>query len=260
MGLITDEGTDQDLLTSNSVGHKLATHFEERSMNGEEQASKSESSKPTYRKSILPYSSMYIFSPTNPIRRFCHFVVNLRYFDLFIMIVIASSSISLAAEDPVDETNPRNIILEYFDHAFTCVFTLEMILKLIDLGVVLHPHSYFRDPWNVLDAVVVLGALVAFSSRQADGSGEGRKTASKNLGTIKSLRVLRVLRPLKTIRRVPKLKAVFDCVVSSLKNVLNILIVYVLFQLIFGVVAVQLFQGKFFACNDLSKDTREECQ
>lgn len=63
------------------------------------------------------------------IRRFCHFVVNLRYFDLFIMIVIASSSISLAAEDPVDEKNPRNIILEYFDHAFTCVFTMEMILK-----------------------------------------------------------------------------------------------------------------------------------
>ncbi|VDD80853.1 unnamed protein product [Mesocestoides corti] len=158
------------------------------------------------------------------IRRFCHFVVNLRYFDLFIMIVIASSSISLAAEDPVDETNPRNIILEYFDHAFTCVFTLEMILKV-----------------NASSNDEVLSPC-------------------KNLGTIKSLRVLRVLRPLKTIRRVPKLKAVFDCVVSSLKNVLNILIVYVLFQLIFGVVAVQLFQGKFFACNDLSKDTREECQ
>ncbi|VUZ48133.1 unnamed protein product, partial [Hymenolepis diminuta] len=88
------------------------------------------------------------------------------------MIVIASSSISLAAEDPVNEKNPRNIILEYFDHAFTGVFTMEMILKLIDLGVFLHPHSYFRDPWNFLDAVVVLGALVAFFNRQAD-SGTG---------------------------------------------------------------------------------------
>ena len=37
-------------------------------------------------------------------------------------------------------------------------------------------------------------------------------------------------RPLKTIKRVPKLKAVFDCVVNSLKNVFNILIVYILFQ------------------------------
>ena len=57
---------------------------------------------------------------------------------------------------------------------------------------------------------------------------------AQNLSTIKSLRVLRVLRPLKTIKRVPKLKAVFDCVVNSLKNVFNILIVYLLFQVIFN--------------------------
>ncbi|KAM3188467.1 hypothetical protein ACTXT7_000164 [Hymenolepis weldensis] len=84
--------------------------------------------------------------------------------------------------------------------------------------------------------------------------------SAKNLNTIKSLRVLRVLRPLKTIKRVPKLKAVFDCVLSSLRNVLNILIVFVLFQFIFAVIAVQLFQGKFFYCNDASKLTPEECQ
>ena len=42
-----------------------------------------------------------------------------------------------------------------------------------------------------------------------------------------------MLRPLKTIKRVPKLKAVFDCVVNSLKNVFNILIVYILFQVSF---------------------------
>ncbi|CAH8494843.1 unnamed protein product [Dicrocoelium dendriticum] len=88
----------------------------------------------------------------------------------------------------------------------------------------------------------------------------GGSASAKNLNTIKSLRVLRVLRPLKTINRVPKLKAVFDCVVSSLKNVFNILIVYWLFQFIFAVIAVQLFQGKFFYCNDVSKMTREQCQ
>lgn len=88
----------------------------------------------------------------------------------------------------------------------------------------------------------------------------GKKGAGQNLSTIKSLRVLRVLRPLKTIKRVPKLKAVFDCVVNSLKNVINILIVYILFQFIFAVIAVQLFNGKFFHCNDISKNTLEDCQ
>uniref|UniRef100_A0A5K3F336 Voltage-dependent calcium channel type A subunit alpha-1 n=1 Tax=Mesocestoides corti TaxID=53468 RepID=A0A5K3F336_MESCO len=216
----------------------------------------------THGKPVLPYSSMFIFAPTNGIRRFCHFVVNLRYFDLFIMIVICASSIALAAEDPVAENSTKNKILEHFDYAFTGVFTVEMVLKVIDLGVVLHPGAYCRDPWNILDAIVVFCALVAFTmNRNAVRLGKPATSASaKNLNTIKSLRVLRVLRPLKTIKRVPKLKAVFDCVISSLRNVLNILIVFVLFQFIFAVIAVQLFQGKFFYCNDASKLTRDECQ
>ena len=77
---------------------------------------------------------------------------------------------------------------------------------------------------------------------------------------LKSVKLLRVLRPLKMVNRVPALKAVFDCVVSSLKNVFNILIVYVLFLLIFAMVGVQLFNGKFFYCNDESKHNAEECQ
>ncbi|XP_039311384.1 voltage-dependent calcium channel type A subunit alpha-1 isoform X7 [Solenopsis invicta] len=204
-------------------------------------------------KPMLPYSSMFILSPTNPIRRAAHWVVNLRYFDFFIMVVISLSSIALAAEDPVWENAPRNKILNYFDYAFTGVFTVEMVLKIIDLGIILHPGSYLREFWNVMDAVVVICAMVSFAF---DMSGS---SAGQNLSTIKSLRVLRVLRPLKTIKRVPKLKAVFDCVVNSLKNVINILIVYILFQFIFAVIAVQLFNGKFFFCTDESKYTEKDC-
>ena len=98
-------------------------------------------------KPILPHSSLFIFSSTNPyvnfetshrcdaflrrlrIRRFCHFIVTLRYFDLLIMIVICLSSISLAAEDPVHETSLRNLVLNYLDYAFTGVFTVELLLK-----------------------------------------------------------------------------------------------------------------------------------
>ncbi|XP_058615168.1 voltage-dependent N-type calcium channel subunit alpha-1B isoform X7 [Onychostoma macrolepis] len=202
-------------------------------------------------KHILPYSSMFVFGPNNPVRRLCHYVVNLRYFEMCILTVIAMSSIALAAEDPVQANAPRNDVLKYLDYVFTGVFTFEMVIKMIDLGLLLHPGSYFRDPWNILDFIVVTGALVAFAC-----SG----TKGKDINTIKSLRVLRVLRPLKTIKRLPKLKAVFDCVVNSLKNVLNILIVYILFMFIFAVIAVQLFKGKFFHCTDESKALEKDCR
>ncbi|CAH1959850.1 unnamed protein product [Acanthoscelides obtectus] len=205
-------------------------------------------------KPMLPYSSMFVLSSTNPVRRGAHWVVNLRYFDFFIMVVICLSSMALAAEDPVDEHSFRNFILDKFDYAFTSVFAVEMLLKVVDLGIILHPGSYLREVWNIMDAVVVICALVSM------GFDFAKRPEAANLSTIKSLRVLRVLRPLKTIKRVPKLKAVFDCLVNSLKNVINILIVYILFQFIFAVIAVQLFNGKFFYCTDASKFTEPTCQ
>uniref|UniRef100_A0A8C1ANV7 Calcium channel, voltage-dependent, R type, alpha 1E subunit a n=1 Tax=Cyprinus carpio carpio TaxID=630221 RepID=A0A8C1ANV7_CYPCA len=197
-----------------------------------------------------PPVSMFIFKPNNPVRRACHYIVNLRYFEMSILLVITASSIALAAEDPVNTNSDRNKVLRYFDYVFTGVFTFEMIIKMIEQGLILHDGSYFRDLWNILDFIVVVGALVAFALTNT----------GRDIKTIKSLRVLRVLRPLKTIKRLPKLKAVFDCVVTSLKNVFNILIVYKLFMFIFAVIAVQLFKGKFYYCTDSSKDTEDECK
>lgn len=34
---------------------------------------------------------------------------------------------------------------------------------MIELGLILHDGSYFRDLWNILDFIVVVGALVAFA-------------------------------------------------------------------------------------------------
>jgi hypothetical protein len=62
----------------------------------------------------------------------------------------------------VDENSPRNIIMGYADYGFTAIFTLECSLKIIDQGLVLHPGSYLRDFWNVMDITVVVCALVSF--------------------------------------------------------------------------------------------------
>uniref|UniRef100_A0A8C2DYZ0 Voltage-dependent P/Q-type calcium channel subunit alpha-1A n=1 Tax=Cyprinus carpio TaxID=7962 RepID=A0A8C2DYZ0_CYPCA len=159
-------------------------------------------------KPMPPYTSMFILTTTNPFRRLCHYIVTLRYFEMCILLVIAMSSIALAAEDPVWPDSPRNNVLRYFDYVFTGVFTFEMLIKMVDLGLVLHQGSYFRDLWNILDFIVVSGALVAFAFT---GSSKG-----KDISTIKSLRVLRVLRPLKTIKRLPKLKVPLCLVVFFL--------------------------------------------
>ncbi|KAL8177448.1 UNVERIFIED_CONTAM: hypothetical protein K2H54_005912 [Gekko kuhli] len=45
------------------------------------------------------------------IRRACHYIVNLRYFEMCILLVIAASSIALAAEDPVLTNSERNKVI-----------------------------------------------------------------------------------------------------------------------------------------------------
>lgn len=45
-----------------------------------------------------------------------------------------------------------------FRYVFTAIYTLEMLLKIISRGLILHTYAYLRDPWNWLDfMVVVLG-------------------------------------------------------------------------------------------------------
>ena len=71
-------------------------------------------------------------------RLIIHSIVTYPFFDTFIMIIIILSSIALAAEDPVEETSQRNLVLTYFDYLFTCIFAVEMVLK---VGVYQSKHN-----------------------------------------------------------------------------------------------------------------------
>lgn len=44
-----------------------------------------------------------------------------------------------------------------------CFSTTFPPLQMIDQGLILQDGSYFRDLWNILDFIVVVGALVAFA-------------------------------------------------------------------------------------------------
>ncbi|XP_023999175.1 voltage-dependent P/Q-type calcium channel subunit alpha-1A [Salvelinus sp. IW2-2015] len=82
-----------------------------------------------------PFSSCFILSTTNPFRRCCHYILTRKYFEFSILSVIAMSSIALAAEDPVCPESPSNQVLKYFDYVFTGVFTFEMLIKMVVLGL-----------------------------------------------------------------------------------------------------------------------------
>ena len=50
------------------------------------------------------------------------------------------------------------------------------------------------------------------------------------------------------------------CVVNAFRNVATILVIFMLFMLIFSVIAVELFKGKFYFCTDPMKHTIADCK
>ncbi|XP_032955552.1 voltage-dependent L-type calcium channel subunit alpha-1S isoform X2 [Rhinolophus ferrumequinum] len=193
-------------------------------------------------------SSFFIFSPTNKVRVLCHRIVNATWFTNFILLFIMLSSAALAAEDPIQAESMRNQILGYFDIAFTSVFTVEIVLKMTTYGAFLHKGSFCRNYFNILDLLVVAVSLISMG------------LPSSSISVVKILRVLRVLRPLRAINRAKGLKHVVQCVFVAIRTIGNIVLVTTLLQFMFACIGVQLFKGKFFSCNDLSKMTEEECR
>ncbi|GBO00291.1 Muscle calcium channel subunit alpha-1, partial [Araneus ventricosus] len=154
----------------------------------------------------------------------------------------------LAAEDPLHVNSDRNKILNYFDYFFTTVFTVEITLKAVAYGLILHKGSFCRSYFNLLDVLVVSVSLISFAF--------GNETFS----VVKILRVLRVLRPLRAINRAKGLKQVIQCIFVAVKTIGNILLVTFLLNFMFAVIGVQLLKGKFYRCNDESKMTEDECR
>lgn len=167
-------------------------------------------------------------------------------FDGFILLCIIASSICLAAEDPVNEEAQRNKDLAIADYIFTAIFTVEMSIKIIALGLVFHPGAYLRDWWNVLDGFVVLASLLTYAL-QANSS-------------IKVLRTLRVIRPLRAIKRAKGLQHVVGCMIVTVYTIGNVFIITVLLIFIFAVMGVQLFKGTFGSCNDATIRFQDQCQ
>uniref|UniRef100_A0A3Q2ZLU0 Voltage-dependent L-type calcium channel subunit alpha n=1 Tax=Kryptolebias marmoratus TaxID=37003 RepID=A0A3Q2ZLU0_KRYMA len=193
-------------------------------------------------------SAFFIFSNTNPVRVFCHKLINHHIFTNLILVFIMLSSVSLAAEDPIRNLSARNIILGYFDYAFTAIFTVEIVLKMTTYGAFLHKGAFCRNYFNLLDLLVVGVSLVSFGIQ------------SSAISVVKILRVLRVLRPLRAINRAKGLKHVVQCVFVAIRTIGNIMIVTTLLQFMFACIGVQLFKGKFYRCTDEAKSSPVECK
>ncbi|XP_058978196.1 sodium channel protein para-like isoform X11 [Musca domestica] len=161
-----------------------------------------------------------------------------KYFETAVITMILMSSLALALEDVHLPDRPvMQDILYYMDRIFTVIFFLEMLIKWLALGF----KVYFTNAWCWLDFVIVMLSLI---NLVAVWSG------LNDIAVFRSMRTLRALRPLRAVSRWEGMKVVVNALVQAIPSIFNVLLVCLIFWLIFAIMGVQLFAGKYFKCKD----------
>uniref|UniRef100_A0A8K9UJC8 Ion transport domain-containing protein n=1 Tax=Oncorhynchus mykiss TaxID=8022 RepID=A0A8K9UJC8_ONCMY len=185
--------------------------------------------------------SVYLFSPQNKFRLLCQSIIAHKLFDYVVLSFIFLNCITVALERPkILQSSLERLFLTVSNYVFTAIFVAEMTVKVVSKGLYLGEKAYLKSSWNVLDGFLVFVSLIDIVVSMAGGA--------KILGVLRVLRLLRTLRPLRVISRAPGLKLVVETLITSLKPIGNIVLICCAFFIIFGILGVQLFKGKFYYC------------
>ncbi|KAG5676938.1 hypothetical protein PVAND_006734 [Polypedilum vanderplanki] len=163
-------------------------------------------------------------------------VVDTPTFEWIILFLIFASSITLCFEDiHLDKNKDLKRILYWTNLFFCIIFVVEMLMKWVAHGFT----KYFSSFWTILDFTIVFVSVFSLLIEE-----------NENLKVLRSLRTLRALRPLRAISRWQGMRIVVNALMYAIPSIFNVLLVCLVFWLIFSIMGVQFFGGKFFKCVD----------
>jgi hypothetical protein len=137
---------------------------------------------------------------------------------------------------------------------FTIIFMIELIMKLVAFG--LTNYLITNGEWNKLNIFDGFVVIVTFVEVILQGIlGEN----SYGFSVLRVFRMLRIMRTIRLIRQVvpfhiqhlilsrimPGLWAIIEIIMNSMQEVINVIILLLLFMIIFAVLGMQLFGGTY---------------
>ncbi len=156
--------------------------------------------------------SLFLFKPSNPIRRCCQYVVGpgrgthriegvepnkvVWYsFSAFIYAAIIAMVVLACITTPLyqleySEKHGQSVDkwFVYTDLGFAVLFTIESAIKLIADGFFWTPNAYFRGSWGFIDGIVLVTLWINVATALYSDTA-----VSRVIGAFKALRALRLL-------------------------------------------------------------------
>ena len=146
--------------------------------------------------------------PANPVRRLCFRACQSRVFSVTVLLTIVYNATILATE-PTLKRRVQHGLLATPELLCNIIFTLEMMLKMLGLGLCSGKHSYFASGWNFVDALIVVSGWITFGFDQAGPDNE--------FGVANLLRLMRVLRPVRSMTVVPMLRKIINAMIAAVR-------------------------------------------
>ncbi|KAG8589004.1 hypothetical protein GDO81_006208, partial [Engystomops pustulosus] len=176
------------------------------------------------------------------LRRKSRALVKSRFFYWLVIIIILLNTVTIATEhhnQPESLTKAQDIA----NQVLLALFTMEMILKIYALGF----QSYFMSLFNRFDCFVVCTGLLEILLVASN--------VMSPLG-ISVLRCIRLLRIFKITRYWTSLNNLVASLLNSVRSIASLLLLLFLFMIIFALLGMQMFGGKFdFEDTDIRRST-----
>jgi len=149
-------------------------------------------------------------------------------FNFLIYCLIIGNTVTLALYR-FDQSDTQTKVLDLLEDFFVLIFTVEMILKLLGLGI----RNYLRDKFNIFDGIIVIISLVDFS---ISTSNEGSQNQ-----IIDAFRALRLLRVVKLARQWKEFQFILRKTMQSIFDISNFSFLLFLFIFIMALLGMELF-------------------
>uniref|UniRef100_A0A7N6AA31 Ion transport domain-containing protein n=1 Tax=Anabas testudineus TaxID=64144 RepID=A0A7N6AA31_ANATE len=186
------------------------------------------------------------------LRAWCQRVISHKMFDHVVLVFIFLNCITIALERPdIQAHSTERVFLSVSNYVFTAIFLAEMAIKVVALGFCFGKQNYLQSSWNILDGLLVFVSLVDILVSLAYTSGNRILGILRGMAHSYFIFLLLVFVSGLVISRAPGLKLVVETLITSLRPIGNIVLICCAFFIVFGILGVQLFKGKFYHCEGL---------
>ena len=110
-------------------------------------------------------------------------------------------------------------IQEYANYGFTCIFAIEMVIKILGFGII----GYIRDKANIFDWLIV---VISIADTTVSTTLSYDVQAS---GAVSAFRIFRLFRVIKLAKGWKRFQELIKTIVSSFKDVSNFSVLLFLF-------------------------------